>query len=356
LPMSRFLPYIHNLRGLAILFVVGVHAAGYATDWVSHPEIRTFLHTIFDPSEGNGTVLFLFIGGFLFQHLTHDSFNYRKFLEQKFLNIILPYILISIPLIIIRLNTHFDSLSLPEGFRERPIMYQFMHQLITGTHMPPFWFISTIVLFYLSSPILHAIDNRNFYKYFFPFVLLICLFTYRPEHNANPILSYIHFIPIYIMGMWASFNKERILALGWKLGVPMLIIYVVLTVAELTGNIGLSRAITFEDVINGQMLIFNIYMFKCIALCLFLLILFHKLRNVEMPLLEVLGHYSFGVFFVHYILISVFRKVIESFNIAIDYNVVIWLIYFTVILMTSMLTVYFVKKLTGRYSRYLIGS
>src|SRR5688572_12657285 len=223
--MSRFLPYIHNLRGLAILFVVGVHAAGYATDWVSHPEIRKFLHTFFDPSEGNGTVLFLFIGGFLFQHLTHNSFNFRKYLEQKFLNIILPYILISIPLIIVRLNTNYESLSLPENFHEQPLIYQFFYQLITGTHMPPFWFISTIVLFYFTAPLLHVLDNNKFYKYFFPFILLSCLFTYRPEHNAYPILAYLHFIPIYIMGMWASFNKDKILAYGWQLGIPLLIIY-----------------------------------------------------------------------------------------------------------------------------------
>jgi surface polysaccharide O-acyltransferase-like enzyme len=354
--MSRFLPYIHNLRGLAILFVVGVHAAGYDSEWVSHPTVRPFLAAFFDPSEGNGTVLFLFIGGFLFQHLTHNQFIFKKYLEQKFLNIILPYILISIPLIIIRLNTNFQSLSLPEDFHQRPLMYQFLHQLVTGTHMPPFWFISTIVLFYLSSPLLHALDNRNFYRYFFPFILLSCLFTYRPEHNANPLFAYIHFIPIYIMGMWASFNRERLLALGWKLGTPMLIIYVVITIAELTGQLSLSRDMSFERIVNDQLILFNVYMFKAIALCLLLLIVFHKLQHVEMPLLEVLGHYSFGVFFVHYILISVFRKILETFHVAIDYSLIIWLIYFVFILMMSMLTVYFVKKLTGRYSRYLIGS
>ncbi len=354
--MSRFLPYIHNLRGLAILFVVGVHAAGYQTDWTSHPNARAIIHGFFDPSEGNGTVLFLFIGGFLFQHLTHSSFHFKKYLEQKFLNIILPYILISIPLIIIRLNTNFNSLSLPEDFHERPVMYQFLHQLVTGTHMPPFWFISTIVLFYFSAPLLHAIDNRNFYRYFFPFVLLIALFTYRPAHNANPVYSYIHFIPVYIMGMWASANKEHILALGWKIGIPLGFLYLVLTIAEFTGNISLPRDLTFEAVMSTQSFIFNIYMLKCLALCLFLLILFYKLQHREMPVLELLGHYSFGVFFVHYILISVFRKVIEAFEVPIDYTVTLWLIYFVFVLMISILTVYFVKKLTGRYSRYLIGS
>jgi peptidoglycan/LPS O-acetylase OafA/YrhL len=354
--MSRFLQYIHNLRGLAILFVVGVHAGGYDYDWHSNPGLRHVLQAFFDPSEGNGTILFLFIGGFLFQHLTHNQFEYKKFLEQKFLNIILPYIIISIPIIILRLNTHFESLSLPEDFHQRSVTYQFFHHLITGTHLPPFWFISTIILFYISAPLLHAMDNRTFYKYGFPFVLAIALFTYRPEHNANTFLSYIHFIPVYITGMWASHNKERILALGWKLAGPLLILYFFFTVMEVTNNLHFSREISFEQVIRTQSLVFNIYMLKALILCFLLLLVFYMLRERRMPLLEVLGHYSFGVFFVHYILFSVSRKIIEQTGFVIDFNLITYMSFFVFILMLSIVTVYLVKKVCGRYSRYLIGS
>jgi probable poly-beta-1,6-N-acetyl-D-glucosamine export protein len=354
--MSRFLPYIHNLRGLAILFVVGVHAGGYTTDWQSHPEVNRFLHAIFDPSEGNGTVLFLFIGGFLFQHLTHNQFDFKKYLEQKFLNIILPYLIISIPLIIIRLNTNFESLSLPPDFEQRPAWYQFFYHLLRGTHMPPFWFISAIVLFYFSSPVLHALDNRKFYRYAFPFVLLSCCFTYRPIHNANPLLAYLHFIPIYIMGMWASYNKERILARAPQLLLVLGILYLALTILDLTGYITLSREISFEDVIQKGLIVFNIYIFKAIVLCFAMLMLFYLLRDRSMPLLELLGHYSFGVFFVHYLFISVSRKVILSLGYTIDYSLPTYLIYFVFVLFVSIGCVTLIKKITGRYSRYLIGS
>lgn len=354
--MSRFLQYIHNLRGLAILFVVGVHAGGYDTDWVSHPGMRQVLHAFFDPSEGNGTVLFLFIGGFLFQHLTRNQFEYKKFLEQKFLNVILPYIIISIPLIILRMNTNFQSLSLPEGFHEKPLWYQFLHHLITGSHMPPFWFISTIVLFYFSAPLLHKMDTRNFYRFGFPFVLLVALSTYRPVHNANTFLAYVHFIPVYIAGMWASYNKERILNLGWKLLAPLCLLYAVLTVYDLQGAFTAQREMHFETVLENGVVLFNVYMLKALTLTFILLLTFHKLRERQMPLLEVLGHYSFGVFFVHYILISVSRKVIEVAGYTIDFTLITYVIFFVFVLMLSIVTVYLVKRLTGRYSRYLIGS
>ena len=354
--MSRFLQYIHNLRGLAILFVVGVHAGGYDSDWVSHPGMRQLLHSFFDPSEGNGTVLFLFIGGFLFQHLTHNQFEYKKFLEQKFLNVILPYIIISIPLIIMRMNTNYDSLSLPEGFHDRPVWYQFFHHLITGSHMPPFWFISAIVLFYISAPVLHAMDNRNFYRFGFPLVILVALFTYRPLHNANPILAYIHFIPVYIAGMWASYNKERILGLGWKLLAPLCIVYLVLTFFDLNGDLTRIREMHFETIINERILLFNLYMLKALTLTMMLLLIFYKLRDRSMPLLEILGHYSFGVFFVHYVLIGLARKIIEKAGFTIDFSLITYLIFFVFVLMLSIVTVRLVKRFTGRYSRYLIGS
>lgn len=354
--MSRFLQYIHNLRGLAILFVVGVHAGGYDSDWVSHPGVRQVLHSFFDPSEGNGTVLFLFIGGFLFQHLTHNQFDYKRFLEQKFLNVILPYIIISIPLIIMRMNTSYDSLSLPENFHNRSLWYQFFHHLVTGSHMPPFWFISAIALFYISAPVLHAIDNRTFYRYGFPFVVLIALFTYRPIHNANPLLAYVHFIPVYITGMWASYNKERILGLGWKLLAPLCLIYGALTFLDLNGSLVAVREMHFETILQERIVMFNFYMLKALVLTMILLVTFHRLRERSMPLLEILGHYSFGVFFVHYILIGVARKIIEMTGITMDFSIITYLIFFVFVLMISILTVRLVKKFTGRYSRYLIGS
>src|SRR5688500_18871807 len=130
---SKFLSYLHNLRGLAILYVVGVHARAFMPEWISHPEVNRFFDTFFDPTEGNGTVLFLFIGGFLFQHLTQIHFDFKKYLEQKTKGIIIPYLVISIPLIIIRHNTHFESLSLPADFDERSVAYKVVHFIVTGT-------------------------------------------------------------------------------------------------------------------------------------------------------------------------------------------------------------------------------
>src|SRR5687768_13791779 len=97
--MSKFLSYILNLRGVVIFIVVGVHARGNLSEWTDHEGALEFLATFFDAREGNGTVMFIFIGGFLFQYITHNNFDFRKYIEKKFLFVILPYLLISIPII-----------------------------------------------------------------------------------------------------------------------------------------------------------------------------------------------------------------------------------------------------------------
>jgi probable poly-beta-1,6-N-acetyl-D-glucosamine export protein len=354
--MRQFLPYIHFLRGVAILYVVGVHARGFASYWESFPQVYTFLDTFSDPSEGNGTTLFLFIGGFLFQHLNHKNFNFNKYLLQKFKVLIMPYLIISLPLILIRLNTDFQSPSLPDDFSDRSVIHKVGHLLLTGSHLPPFWFISTIILFYFTAPLLHALDNRKFYLYVFPFILLACLFTYRPEHNANPLLSYLHFIPVYMTGMFASYFNRKILSDDPKVFYTLLVIYSGICIGEITGLIDFSRRISFEDVLSQRALIFNFYLLKALILCFLWLTFFYRLRHKQLPFLELLGTYSFGLFFVHYFFISISRKIFEINRIPFDFSFLTYVIYFLVILMLSIITVYFVKRLTGRYSRYLIGS
>lgn len=354
--MRQFFPYIHYLRGVAILYVISVHARGYESFWVSHPEAYSFLDSFSDPSEGNGTTLFLFIGGFLFQHLTKNNFVFTSYLSQKFKNLILPYLIISLPLIWMRITTDFETPALPEDFQNWPVLRQSGHFLLTGSHLPPFWFISTIILFYFTAPLLHALDNRKFYTYVFPFILLACLFTFRPEHNANPFLAYLHFIPVYITGMWASFYKKEILTDSPKLMYTLLAIYLALCFGELAGWITTSRNIDFEDVLAGEAFVFNVYLFKALILCFFWLTLFYRLRERQFSFLGLLASYSFGLFFVHYFFISFTRKVFEIRGIPFDFSIVTYVIYLLIILMASVVAVYSVKKLTGRYSRYLIGS
>lgn len=354
--MSKFLTYIHNLRGLAIFFVVGVHARGGVADWQSHREALDVIATFFDSREGNGTVMFLFIGGFLFQYLTHNNFRFKKYIEQKFKYVILPYLIISIPLLAYRIATHFQFPGIEPNFYQQSIIYQVLYFLITGIHLAPFWFISAISLFYLSSPLLHALDNKKAYTYIIPVIVITCFFTYRSLHNANPLLSYLHYLPIYLLGMWTSYYRERILAISQWLLFPLIALYAIITVAEIQAWFPLPEKITFEEVLYEGVFIFNIFMLKAVLLCFIGLFLLYQFRSRRMPLLEILGEYSFGVFFVHSVFIFASRNVLEKVIGPFDFSVLTYCIYFAFVLLFSIASVYVIKRFTGKYSRHLIGS
>jgi probable poly-beta-1,6-N-acetyl-D-glucosamine export protein len=354
--MSRFLSYIHNLRGAAIFFVVGVHARGNIHDWENNTTQHLFVSTIFDSREGNGTVMFLFIAGFLFQYLTQTKFEYWKYLEQKFKYVIIPYLLISIPLIIYRISDNFIPPGTGTSFNDQSVFYRFLYYIITGSHMAPFWFISAIVLFYISSPLLRALDKPVYYRFLFPIVFISCFFTYRPFHNANPILSFLHYFPIYYLGMWASHHRERILATSKYLFVPLIAAYIGISAMEIIGTIPTHAKLSFEQVVREGRLIFNLYILKAILLCFIMLMLLYKLRNRKMPLLEILGEYSFGVFFVHFVLHIVAKKTYEVLFGELNFSLLSFAIYFGFIVLASIAIVYSIKRLTGSYSRNLIGS
>lgn len=353
--MSKFLGYILNLRGAAILVVVGVHARGNLSDWSSHTSTHDALSTFFDAREGNGTVMFIFIGGFLFQYITHLNFEFRKYLEKKFMYVILPYLLVSIPIIAFRIYTHY-SFGLPAGFTQQSIFYQFFYYIMTGLHLAPFWFISTIVLFYLSAPLFHSLDNPKAYRYLFPVILLTCFFTYRPLYNADPFLSYLHYFPVYYLGMWASFNRQKILTVPKWVLMLMIGAYAYITIGNIVGWLPMLERLSFEQILRDRLLIFNVDMLKADLLCFILMIVLYRYREKRFLFLEILGEYSFGIFFVHCLFIFGTNKVWTSIFGPIEFSMVSFIIYFAYILFISTVTVFFVKKLTGRYSRILIGS
>ncbi|HYF69902.1 MAG TPA: acyltransferase family protein, partial [Ohtaekwangia sp.] len=269
---------------------------------------------------------------------------------------ILPYVIISIPIILFRIYDNFSSPTLPEDFQQHSPVYQFFYHLFVGSHLAPFWFISAIIVFYMTSPIFRAVDNAWFFRYIFPVILVAGMFTFRSLHNGNPLLSYVHFVPVYLLGMWASRNKAMLLThdlLGfWTL----FIVYMSITIADVSGAINLPDKISFEEVIDNGLLLFNVYIFRAIILCLMFLFLLYRFRYIRMPFLETLADYSFGIFFIHFILIAVTRKIFSIMHITVDFNVVTFLSYFTIVLLLSTIVVFVIKKLTGRFSRNLIGS
>ena len=143
-PKREMLNYINVFRGLAILLILAGHTMQIGSN-------GSLLKSITFEVWAGGTALFIFISGFLFQHLS-AKFEYKNYLQKKWKNVIIPYILTAVPGIIlcfcmpIEYGNPFDGLN--------PVA-QIGVFLTTGrVHNVPTWFIPMIVIFFLLSYLL----------------------------------------------------------------------------------------------------------------------------------------------------------------------------------------------------------
>ncbi|KKC24066.1 acyltransferase family protein, partial [Sphingomonas sp. SRS2] len=165
-----FLPPIHLLRGLAISMVVCAHC------WPSMPwtpgELKMF--PIFFR---HITTTLVFVSGFLFQY-TGLRYSYRQCTTTNLKRLIIPYILYSIPIMLIIFFVKRRADVWPWLY-ELPDYQQIIAFLITGKHMVHFWYIPVAMLLVILSFAFKLIDRYNLYYIFLPLSTAVALILGR---------------------------------------------------------------------------------------------------------------------------------------------------------------------------------
>lgn len=344
-----YLNYIHLFRGFAILIIVGIHCR-ISLRWPEHSVGKDLLITFLD----NGTVLFVFIAGFLFQYLKH-KFEYVSYLKRKAQYVILPYFLASLPAILYKLYIDNVPVWMPESVAEQSKFIQAAYMLATGKHLGPFWFIPMIVVFYAISPILNWLDKPMFYKTVFPILFIAGLFTFRFGYFSNTFDSFVHYFPIYLFGMWGARYRLKIINLRAPVSFFLALIYIVIAFLEALDIVYAPKLSSFQDAATDAYFVFNFAKLKVSILCIILLREFYVLDK-EVSVLKLLGDYSFGIYFIHLYIITAIEIVMD--NIAPDFklNLITFFVYTAFVTAFTIGIVYVIKKITGRKSRYFIGS
>ena len=303
-PKKEMLNYINVFRGLAILLILAGHTMqiGKAGSWVNNISFEVF---------AGGTALFIFISGFLFQHLS-AKFEYKNYLSKKWTNVILPYMFTAIPGIILCFTipelygNPFDGLN---PFAQIGVF------LTTGrVHNIPTWFIPMIVIFFLFSHILLQLEKKNILYKCLPILFLITIYFPRmdiePEWVANmdylhkyfEYLKYVgtgfvHFASMYVFGMYLSANKDKI-DMFWEKRRLILALMIITAIGD----------IYFMH--NGMF--YNGTLSKIFLTILVLGYLKHYDEQIKAHeklnhWLDVTAKYSFGLFFVHWYFVIAFR-------------------------------------------------
>jgi len=329
-----YLNYINNFRGFAMLLIVAVHTiyliAGTAP--LQYNILRVIL--------ANSSMLFIFISGYLFQYLL-DKYKYGTYLAKKFKNVVLPYIIMSIPAIYLLLTKPewIDTSWINTGsFQSKPVMVKIILFYITGSHLPQFWFIPMICIFYLISPLLRYVDRHPKWYYGIPVLIVVSLIVDRSPLNDNTLQSFVYFLPIYVLGMHTSHYTKEYFNLITKNWMILLIALVVLT--------GLS--FVDERISYLQKL-------PVIFLCLFL---FYKISSAKLDtVLGLVAKYSFGIFFIHkYTIIIVSYIYIKlSIDTFLNSGVLGLLFSFILIVAVSILLLIPFKLIFKKNSRLITG-
>jgi len=321
---------IHRLRGLALVLILVIHAVRLFDHSVRYP--------IFLPMSmlgGNATVLFLFISGYLFRHLS-DRFRPRAYLVRKLRYVMAPYLLWSLPAVALALAGLAEAPRMV--FADYPAPVQALLLLVTGQHLLPFWFLPTLFLFYLCGPLFIRLDRDGRVYWLLP--LLVVLSVVVPRDMAFPPQSFVHLFSVYLAGMYCSRYRVRVLDFVGRYG--WLIASLVL------GLVAWEYAIL--DVWRHNPLNF----LHKLLLCPLLLWVLDRVPVWGGRLLDYLAGISFGLFFVHYYWIRGFQLVLGRDGLPLP-DVPLAALYVTALLLVSVATVEAVRRLSGRYSRMVVG-
>lgn len=330
-----FLNYIHNFRGLAILFIVAQHCMD-SFQW-NHDE-NTYHLLAFIIRDATSS--FMFISGFLFQYLSY-KYEYKTYMKNKLRYIIVPYLIVSAPAIVM-LTFIRQRYDLGSDFYSHSVVVQIILFYLTGSHIAAFWFIPMITVYYILSPIFIRIDKVKQIYYLIP--LLILFSTWIPA-SGNVLNACISYLPDYMMGMFCSRYRDKILEMNINYLKLLAVIYFLLMGAYMFG-IGFG--------IDLHILSY----FSKIVLSFFLITFLYRYENRIKLKWDYPAGISLGIYFIHSYIIQILRFFISGtiggFLPVKGAVIPLFLFFIAVILLTSLI-IESIKKFSGKYSRYMIG-
>lgn len=278
---------------------------------------------------------FTFAAGYLFRHLSLRQ-DYGQFIQRKVRNVIVPYLVISIPALLIyvvggKAHPNVD-LSAYDGLGLT------LYLLVTGLHLGPLWFIPMISLLYLCTPVFRRIDAwKAGYLVVLPVSLLLALTVFpRPTFNENPLLAAAHYVPVFLIGMIASRYEKAATVLAVKVK---------------WGLIGLFGLLVFVAVDAGGWHQYYLKILMLVTVYLFFL----NFEQVGNATIDKLASYSFGIYLLHGYLVSLVKVAAGRGWLQVIYP--FWDAAFLTVLVTSVSIMLLIvaRSVFASRSKYLIG-
>lgn len=351
-----FLNSFNIFRAIAIVIIVIGHCDIFFID-VRHDMFTDLFYIL----SFGGTSLFVFISGFLFNHIFLERYNYKKFVRKKMTKVLLPYTIMSlIPIanyvFIKGKDLSSDSYFMPKGddvFTEYFIPA--IKYYTSGEQMMAYWYIPFIMVVFFMSPVHVYFSKWNIKLQLLILAVSIFFSTliHRPIISAGLYLfqSVLYFTPIYLFGIVCSQQKDFIYKKFQRKEHMFLMISILLGLIQYkNGVVGNYHKNPF--VFNG----FDLMILQKSSLCLFFMIWLHRFERNKNKTLQILASNSFGIFFIHGFVIFFMRKLQIKYEISMEFN--FWISYTLIVglvLLISTTISLVIKKIFPKKSVYIIG-
>lgn len=345
-PKKKFINSINYFRGVAIIFIVLGHCYDLS-QWDRTSDIAKIFHSI----TLNGSVYFVFISGFLFHHIFYPKFEYKKFMVKKIKYVLIPYLCLSVIPIIYTVFLKNGGEFLPDSWRSQPLLAVFWY-LITGRISYAYWYIPmAMILFTVSPAVIWLIESKYLFKVTLG-LLTLSVIIHRPIDNINTIHSFIYFLPVYLLGIYSSINKDKIYQ--YFNNKKRIIAFLVVVL------IGVIQVLVFQEYGNFHKEFWSwglpdINLIQKIILCFLFMSILNDYENKEINIFNQTAQTSFAIYFIHPFLINSLYKLVTDFNLNYSGNLFILLTTTTMVILGSMAIAYIIKGIFKRASRYLIG-
>ena len=344
-----YLSHINSLRALAILLIVAGHAVGSFT-WKGSPFTRNAIGDLV----ADGTVIFVFISGYLFQHLS-AKFKYHHYLFVKIKNVGVPYLIVSMPAIAYAVFWKDSSAqySVLEGTsRAYQILWFYLHG---GAHINyPLWFIPVIFVYYFAAPLFLVFIRYPRLYWLILLLLPVSLLAHRPDFpNPDLLHSLIYFSPAYICGMFASQFREKVEPFLEKYFWVLLLLFIMYFLAHLFasdhhGNYHVEHIFSLEKGYIDWLFLQKLF------LSFLLLGMLKRYDALFAERIRYIGESSFSIYFLHAYILYAFHVAVRWSHFA--GSLTKWILLSALVVLISVVITKLTKKIFGKRSRLLIGS
>jgi len=338
--------YLDNFRAIAILIIILGHAFKPV-----YP--HSFINEIFGNLITGGSAFFVFISGFFFDYLYLKKFNYLVFLRKKFLNIAIPYLILSVFYIIgyylitgsFKNFINIDFMGINENY------INFIVDIFSGRHLVIYWYIPFIMMIYvLSSPIISYCRLKLIYQIIIVSVFFIISAIFH--RNTNPMQNLFYFLPYYLLGILYSQNIKIINQALLKYPLFFFLAFLI----SLFYSVQFYNSVTLSPfVLNLNLSLCNsldFQVFQKIIYIFFLLSVLLQYLNKFNQILKFIAVISFPLFLIHPLVISLLSFLNYKNDLPPLYSM---LLNFSLFFSLSVFIAVFCKSIFGKYSRYIIG-